>query len=195
MLFPYEILYICMNENSKLKTYLELEFICKTLQFFSFFNFSCFVFHHCLLFVNIRAPAAICWPISSKRSAEASRASTLPVASDWSVDGTTLLLWNADQSDEPATQRRPKSTVLENCAKSNVKGMWWSKTVNKTAKSKQKQFFKNFVKLKLLVINDTPKFHLRSLGSVNFIDMWLDPEMWNGSCHVSMIHLKSIYTP
>ena len=28
------------------------------------------------------------------------------------------------------------------------------------------------MKLKLLVINDTPKFHLRSLGSVNFIDAW-----------------------
>ena len=28
------------------------------------------------------------------------------------------------------------------------------------------------MKLKLLVINDTPKIHLRSLGSVNFIDAW-----------------------
>ena len=31
---------------------------------------------------------------------------------------------------------------------------------------------KNFVNLKLLYVNDTPKIHLRSLGSVNFIDAW-----------------------
>ena len=34
------------------------------------------------------------------------------------------------------------------------------------------------VKLKLPRINDKPKIHLRSLGSVNFIDMWQDHEIF-----------------
>ena len=38
------------------------------------------------------------------------------------------------------------------------------------AKQKFELLGKKFVKLKLPVINDTPKIHLRSLGSVNFID-------------------------
>ena len=32
---------------------------------------------------------------------------------------------------------------------------------------------KNYVKLMLPYVNNTPKIHLRSLGSVNFIDVWL----------------------
>ena len=31
--------------------------------------------------------------------------------------------------------------------------------------------------MKLPRVNDTPKIHLRSLGSVNFIDTWLDHEI------------------
>ena len=34
------------------------------------------------------------------------------------------------------------------------------------------------MKLKLPRVNDTPKIHLRSLGSVNFIDTWLDHEIF-----------------
>ena len=50
---------------------------------------------------------------------------------------------------------------------------WCSAVVNiYQRKSERLHLFKKFVKLKLPVINDTPKIHLRSLGSVNFIDAW-----------------------
>ena len=63
---------------------------------------------------------------------------------------------------------------------------WCSAVVNiYQRKSERLHLFKKFVKLKLPVINDTPKIHLRSLGSVNFIDDWLVhkfPSIWRNFC-------------
>ena len=46
--------------------------------------------------------------------------------------------------------------------------------------------------LKLPRVNDTPKIHLCSIGSVNFIDTWLDQLMLPRVNDTPKIHLRSL---
>ena len=145
----------CMNENFKLTTYLELKkylFTCKTLEFFSFLYISCFAF-------TLHAPASICPPIISKGIRQ-------------------HYLWLVG-FEMPTNQRsRPLGGRPRAMQSGRDLSGRWLKNINKRAKIKENSFLKISVKLKLPCVNDTPKIHLRSLGSVNFIDDWLVHEIF-----------------
>ena len=97
--------------------------------------------------MNRRAHAGFVLPTNQHRAA------VDDVADDWSVD----------PNDAPALNCRPIRLAAAEGAFDD----------RKTSTKQRKTVFKKIsVKLKLPRVNDTPKIHLHSLGSVNFIDDW-----------------------
>ena len=111
------------------------------------------------------APASICRPISIQLKVDVVNVNRRSAPAFWSTD----------QSGGSRLFRLKPASLLQLNQNVNIY----------QRKSERLRLLKKFVKLKLLVINDTPKIHLRSLGSVNFIDDWLVhefPSIWRNFC-------------